>query len=107
MPRPRGVDDLPGDLGGFYAEQIEQWRGPAQDETAQRRWEQVRLPLLGVLGAARAPLTVAELATFAGGPSTETTRVFVEETARAFLSRRDDDPAGTPRYALRHQSLRD
>jgi WD40 repeat protein len=104
---PRGVADLPQDLGGFYAEQVERWRGAAEDETAQRRWEQVRLPLLGVLGAARAPLTVAELAAFATVPSPESARVFIEEAARAFLSRRDDDPSGTPRYALRHQSLRD
>ena len=104
---PRSVGDLPGDLAGFYAEQVERWRGAAEDEAAQRRWEQVRLPLLGVLGAARAPLTVAELAGFAAGPSPEAARVFIEETARAFLSRRDDDRSGAPRYALRHQSLRD
>ena len=113
---PRSVGDLPGDLAGFYAEQIERWRGAAEDETAHRRWEQVRLPLLGVLGAARTPLTEAELAEFTRMPSTEAARVFVEETARAFLSCRDDDPPGSPKdasrhgspkYALRHQSLRD
>ena len=104
---PRSVGDLPGDLGGFYAEQVERWRGAAEDEAAQRRWEQVRLPLLGVLGAARAPLTVAELAGFAAVPSPEAARVFVEESARAFLSCRDDGPTEAPRYALRHQSLRD
>ena len=104
---PRSVGDLPGDLGGFYAEQVETWRGTAEDETARRRWEQVRLPLLGVLGAARAPLTVAELARFAVVPSPEAARVFVEESARAFLSRRDDGPSEAPHYALRHQSLRD
>ena len=90
---PRSVADLPGDLAGFYAEQVERWRGAAEDETAQRRWEQVRLPLLGVLGAARAPLTVAELAAFAAVPSPEAARAFIEETARAFLSRRDDGPS--------------
>ena len=104
---PRSVGDLPGDLAGFYAEQVERWRGAAEDESAQRQWEQVRLPLLGVLGAARAPLTVAELAGFAEVPSAEAARVFIEETARAFLSCRDDDPSGAPLYALRHQSLRD
>ena len=104
---PRSIEDLPGDLAGFYAEQVERWRGPGEDEAGQRRWEQVRLPLLGVLGAARAPLTVAELAAFAKVPSPEASRVFVEETARAFLSRRDDDQPRAPRYALRHQSLRD
>ena len=104
---PRSVGDLPGDLAGFYAEQVERWRGAGEDETAQRRWEQVWLPLLGILGAARAPLTVAELARFARLPSAEPVRVFVEETARAFLNRRDDDPDGALRYALRHQSLRD
>ena len=104
---PRSVGDLPGDLGGFYAEQVETWRGAAEDETARRRWEQVRLPLLGVLGAARAPLTVAELARFAAVPSPEAARAFVEESARAFLSSRDDGPSDAPHYALRHQSLRD
>ena len=86
--------DLPGSRGGFYAEQVETWRGAAEDETARRRWEQVRLPLLGVLGAARAPLTVAELARFAAVPSPEAARAFVEESARAFLSSRDDGPFG-------------
>ena len=104
---PRSVGDLPGDLAGFYAEQVERWRGVAEDEAAQRRWERVRLPLLGVLGAALAPLTVNELAGFTAVPSSEAARAFIEETARAFLSRRDDDPSGAPRYALRHQSLRD
>ena len=50
---------------------------------------------------------MAELARFAWLPSAEPVRVFVEETARAFLNRRDDDPDGALRYALRHQSLRD
>ena len=104
---PRSVGDLPGDLAGFYAEQVDRWRGAAEDEAAQRRWEQVRLPLLGVLGAARAPLTVAELARFAGVRPGEAARAFIEEMARAFLSRRDDDPLTGPCYALRHQSLRD
>jgi WD domain, G-beta repeat len=101
------VGDLPGDLAGFYAEQIGNWRGPAENETRRREWEQVRLPLLGVLGAARAPLTVTQLGAYAGVPSLEAARAFIEETARAFLSRRDDDPPGNSRYALRHQSLRD
>ena len=82
------------------------WRGPEEDSAAQRRWEQIRLPVLGILGAARAPLTVAEIAAFAAIPSPETARTFVEETIRAFLSRRGS-PAEPPRYALRHQSLRD
>ena len=103
---PRSAGDLPADLAGFYAEQVGRWRG-GEDEATQRRWEQVRLPLLGVLGAARAPLTVADLAGYAAVPSAEQARVFIEETARAFLSRRDDDPAEEPRYALRHRSLRD
>ena len=103
---PRSVGDLPGDLAAFYAEQVERWRGGTEDETARREWEQVRLPLVGVLGAARAPLTVAELVRFAAVPSAEAARGFIEETARAFLSRRDD-PSGAPGYALRHQSLRD
>ena len=68
---PRSVGDLPSDLGGFYAEQVERWRGAPEDEEAQRRWEQIRLPMLGVLGAARGPLTVAELARFAAVPSVE------------------------------------
>jgi WD40 repeat protein len=102
---PRSVDKLPGDLAGYYAEQIERWRGSPDDEAAQRRWEQVRLPLLGVLGAAREPLPVAELTRFAAAPPGEKARAFIEETARAFLNQRDDD--AVPCYALRHQSLRD
>jgi hypothetical protein len=109
---PRGVGDLPGDLAGYYAGQLERWRGDPDDEAAVRRWEQVRLPLLGVLAAARAPLAVVDLASFAGVPGAEPPRVFIEETARVFLNRDDDPgnpavPAGPPRYALRHQSLRD
>ena len=103
---PRSVGELPSDLAGYYAEQIERWRGDPDDEADRRRWEGVRLPLLGALAAARAPLTVAELATFAGAPSPESARTFIEETVRPFLSRRDDPP-GSPCYALRHQSLRD
>ena len=104
---PRSVSDLPGDLAGFYAEQVERWRGAPDDEAAQRRWEQVRLPLLGVLGAARAPLTAGQLAAFAAVPSPEAARAFIEETVRAFLSCHDGDPSGPPFWALRHQSLRD
>ena len=104
---PDSVGDLPSDLAGFYAAQVGQWRGSAEDEMAQRRWEKIRLPLLGVLGAARTPLSVAELASFADVPSLEAARVFIEETARAFLSRRDGDPSGPPQYAVRHQSMRD
>jgi hypothetical protein len=59
-----------------------------------------------MLVAARTPLTVQELASFASVPSEEDARSFIEETARAFLSRRDD-PAGPARYAVRHQSMRD
>ena len=103
---PRSVGQLPGDLAGYYAEQVQRWRGDPDDEPAQRRWEQVRLPLLGMLAAARAPLTLAELASFVGAPSADAARTFVEESARAFLSR-DDSQHGLPRYALRHQSLRD
>jgi WD40 repeat protein len=103
---PRSIGDLPADLAGFYAEQVDRWRG-GEDEAAQRLWEQVRLPVLGVLGAARAPLTVAELAGFAAVHAPGAVRAFIEETARAFLSRRDDDSSGVPSYALRHHSLRD
>ena len=31
---PRSIGDLPGDLAGFYAEQVERWRGPGEDEAA-------------------------------------------------------------------------
>ena len=103
---PRSVDRLPGDLAGYYAKRVQRWRGDPDDEPAQRRWEEVRLPLLGVLAAARAPLTVAELASFAGVRSAEAARTFIEESARAFLSH-DDSEDPSPRYALRHQSLRD
>jgi WD40 repeat protein len=103
---PRSVGDLPGDLAGYYAGQVQSWRGLQGDESAERRWEQVRLPLLGVLATARAPLTAGELAKFAGLMSVEAARAFIEESARAFLNRDDGQP-GQPRYALRHQSLRD
>ena len=79
----------------------------AGDEMAQRSvGNRPRCRCFGVLGAARAPLTVAELARFAGGASLESVRVFIEETVRAFLNRRNDAPRA-PRYGLRHQSLRD
>jgi len=99
---PRRVGELPGDLAAYYAEQIRHWRGDPHDEANQRRWEQVRLPLLGVLAAARAPLTVAQLTAFAGA-SLESARPFVEETARAFLIYDQISQS----YFLRHQSLRD
>ena len=100
------VGQLPRDLAGYYAEQVQRWCGHPADEAAGRRWEEMCLPLLGMLAAARAPLTVHELASFAVVPSQEAARTFIEETARAFLSRRDDQ-TGPPGYAVRHQSLRD
>ncbi|MFC4149874.1 WD40 repeat domain-containing protein [Micromonospora mangrovi] len=95
---PRSVAALPSDLAGYYAEQIGRWRSQA----TQQQWAHVTLPLLGVLGAARAPLTVEQLAAFAGVPSIDTVRVFTEETIRPFLRRHDDESV-----ELRHQSLRD
>ncbi|MDX3231863.1 AAA family ATPase [Streptomyces sp. ME19-01-6] len=103
---PRSVAELPSDLAGYYAQQIERWRGAPHDEAAQRQWAQVIRPLLGVLAAARAPLTAEQLSLFARMPSTEAVRVFAEETIRPFLYRQDD-ASGEPRYAIRHQSLRD
>ena len=103
---PRSVGVLPGDLAGFYAEQVERWRGAAEDETAHRRWEQVRLPLLGVLEAARAPLTVAESPSSPG--CLRRRQPAVRRGDRPGVPEPpDDDPSGAPRYALRHQSLRD
>jgi WD40 repeat protein len=104
---PRSMSQLPEDLAGYYAEQVQRWRGNPDDEAAQRRWEQVRLPLLGVLAAARAPLTAADLASFAGVLSLEATRTFVIETTRAFLNCSHEGKRKAPSYALRHQSLRD
>jgi hypothetical protein len=103
---PRHVNELPGDLAGYYAEQIERWRGDPADLAGQSRWDRVYLPLLSVLAAARAPLTVGELGTFAGVTSKAVASAFVEETARAFLNRRDEQP-GPALYGLRHQSFRD
>jgi hypothetical protein len=103
---PRDVGHLPEDLAGYYVEQVQRWRGDPDDEAARHRWEQGRLPLLGVLAVARAPLTVAELASLSGGP-TAAARAFIEETCRAFLNPDDDGPPGAPRYAVGHQSLRD
>ena len=104
---PRGISQLPGDLAGYYAQQVQRWRGGADDEAAQHRWEQVRLPLLGVLAAARAPLTAVELASFAGVQSAEAIRTFVTETTRAFLNCSHKEHPEAATYALRHQSLRD
>jgi WD domain, G-beta repeat len=103
---PRDVGHLPEDLAGYYVEQVQRWRGDPDDEAARHRWEQGRLPLLGVLAVARAPLTVAELASLSGGP-TAAARAFIEETCRAFLNPDDNGPPGAPRYAVGHQSLRD
>ena len=104
---PRSIGRLPGDLAGYYAEQVQRWRGGPEDEAAQHRWEHVRMPLLGVLAAARAPLTAAELAAFAGVQSQEATRRFVTETVRPFLNCSGEGQREASRYALRHQSLRD
>jgi WD40 repeat protein len=101
---PREVDALPADLAGYYAGQVYRWRDGATDGGACE-WERVRLPLLGVLAAAREPLTLTELIRAAGVSGEHQARVFVEETARAFLNR--DTTAGQTRYGLRHQSLRD
>jgi WD40 repeat protein len=95
---PRSATELPSDLAGYYAEQIERWRGAA----TRRQWAHVTLPLLGVLGAAQAPLTVEELKLFAGVSSTDAIRAFTEETVRPFLHGHDDGSV-----ELRHQSLRD
>ena len=105
VQEPSAVGRLPRDLAGFYAEQIERWRGDDRASSSRHRWDEVLLPLLGVLGASRAPMTAAELASFAGVPE-GVVSVFVEESARAFLNRQDDR-AGAPRYSVRHQSLRD
>ena len=104
---PRSVGDLPTDLAAYYAEQVEQWRGAPDNAAALRGWEQTRLPLLAMLAAVHTPLTVTELALLAEIPAGEAAHGFIEETVRAFLSHDDDGPLGAPRYALRHQSLRD
>ena len=102
---PHHVGQLPGDLAEYYAQQIEHWRGDPTDMASQVQWEQVRMPLLGALAAARAPLTTDELAHFARIPK-ESARSFIENAARAFLNRHDDH-MGTVRYSLLHQCLRD
>ena len=102
--KPSAVGHLPRDLAGFYAEQIERWRGAGRGSAARRRWEGVILPLLGVLGVSRGPLTPAELGSFATVPE-GIVADFVGESARAFLNRQDDRTG--PRYSVRHQSLRD
>jgi len=103
----QSVARLPEDLAGYYGEQIQRWRGKPGEEAARAALGAGQAAAAGALAAARAPLTVAELASFAGVPSPEAARVFIEETAGAFLSRRDDGQPGLPRYALRHQSMRD
>ncbi len=101
---PREVSLLLGDLAGYYAEQIDRWRGDLTAQADQERWERVCLPLLGVLAAARAPLTAAELASYAGVPA-GATGGFLDVIIRAFLNR-VGDPVGQLCYSLRHQSLR-
>jgi WD40 repeat protein len=100
------VDRLPADLAGYYAQQIERWRGDSGGMSAGTRWKSVTLPLLAVLGAARSPFTGPELASFAGVEDLAQAREFLEETARAFLNRRQDS-TGLVEYSVRHQSLRD
>lgn len=101
----RDVTRLPEDLAGYYGEQVRLWQGAPDDTVGAAQWEQVRLPLLGALAAARAPVSTAELAAFTGVP-VSAARAFAEEAARAFLSR-NFTSSGEPCYALRHQSLRD
>jgi WD40 repeat protein len=103
---PREVNKLPGDLAGYYAQQVARWRGDPAFPTDQAFWEETGLPLLGVLAAARAPLTVRQLARFAAVARESAVRTFVEETVRAFL-KREPETGGPARYSVRHQSLRD
>ena len=106
MQDPGRAGQLPGDLAGYYAEQVERWRGRRDNPDARERWERIVLPLLGVLAAARAPLSLAELTSFAQAPGDSRAADFLDRDARAFLSVRSD-PAGLARYALRHESMRD
>ena len=103
---PTSIDRLPADLAGYYAEQIQRWRHPRGQRANGEIWEKVRLPLLGALAVARAPLAVSELMSFAGVSSLPDAREFFDEAARAFLNR-GTTVSGEQGYALRHQSLRD
>ena len=92
---PRSVAGLPGDLAGYYAGQVGAMAGAGRKTRRPAQLgNRAGYPCFGVLGAARAPLTGVEMAGFAAVSSAEAARVFVEENARAFLSRRNDTPAG-------------
>jgi WD40 repeat protein len=101
---PDDMDRLPADLAAYYSEAIIRWRGDPTNLADQHRWESVCLPLLATLGAARAPLAIDELSSFAGVPAQQASS-FIEQTARAFLDRRGDS-AETATYVLRDRTLK-
>jgi hypothetical protein len=102
---PGDMDQPPADLAVYYTQAIVRWRGNPANPADQRRWENVYLPLLATLGAARAPLAIDELSSFADVPA-EQVRPFVEQTARTFLDRQGSS-ADTATYVLRDRSVRD
>ncbi|MCA1676308.1 MAG: hypothetical protein LC799_30410, partial [Actinobacteria bacterium] len=96
---PADVDALPPGLAGYYANNITRWQAdPALD------WDDLALPLLATLAAAREPQPAATLARWAGVP-VRAAKSLLRGPFRAFLVVRD---GGDPDvHALRHESLRD
>ncbi|MFN2496859.1 MAG: AAA family ATPase [Pseudonocardiaceae bacterium] len=96
---PAEVDTLPAGLAGYYRNNIIRW----QDDPALA-WDDVALPLLATLAAAREPQPAATLARWAG-VELRAAKNLLRGPFKAFLVVRD---GGDPDvYALRHQSLRD
>jgi WD40 repeat protein len=96
---PAEVTHLPPGLASYYANNIVRWcNDPAWD------WDQVTLPLLATLAAARKPQPAAVLADWAEVGQAQA-KDLLRGAFRAFLVVR---AGGDPDiYALRHQSLRD
>ncbi len=96
---PAEVDTLPAGLAGYYANNITRWQS---DPTLD--WDEVALPVLGTLAAARAPQPATTPAAWAGVSLREVKRL-LRGAFKAFLVLRAGGDPHT--YALRHQSLRD
>lgn len=95
---PNTLDHLPQGLDALYREYLSaRHLGPEQDE-----WASHYQPVLGVLAAARAPLTIEQICAFAGLAPEEAHRVIVD--IQQFLDPRLFE---TNRYELYHQSVVD
>ena len=101
---PNDIASLPNGLIGYYLNQIERWR------SCITTWATHGQPLLATLVALQRPADANDLAHFSdiAGFSDDATEIlnWLDRHLRAFLdvSIGNDD---LPRYAIRHQSLRD